>query len=430
MRKYAPFLLGLSVLAAADEDPTGILMRLRDQVLEYGERIPNHTCIETVQRDSYRPTDGRPTSSCDDLLARRKELFPSRFRIGSTDRLRLDVLFVDGREIFSWAGTGKFHEGEIDELVPGGAIGTGQFAAMLQSVFEPSAARFLFDGRTTRDGRKVCEYSFEVPRERSGYRVKAGRDWVTTGFSGKIRADAQTAALVRFTLRTDELPAGSNACETESTLDYGTVRLGSNDYLLPAAAHQRFIGRDGSEMENTMTFSACREFKSESTVSFGERPAADGTADGAAPQLRALPPDLPVTVELTTTVHLDTAAAGDRVEGRLAGPLEDKVQRVTLAPQGARLEGRLMRVEIRYSLPIEFTVALRWESLELNGIQIPVYMNPVHEEPGPKIRGLIQRGVEIELPAPGQERYGLFHFRGEHALMKSGFRSKWVTARP
>jgi len=54
-------------------DPTEVLMHVRDQVLEHGKWIPNHTCVETIQRDRYEPVVGRSAKSCDTLMARRKQ---------------------------------------------------------------------------------------------------------------------------------------------------------------------------------------------------------------------------------------------------------------------------------------------------------------------------------------------------------------------
>jgi hypothetical protein len=430
MWRMAVLLWGLKALAA-DEDPVQVLMRVRDQVVAHGERIPNYTCVETVQRERFQPAGGRVSGSCDTVLARRRHAgFSALLKLALTDRLRLDVALADGREIYSWAGAGKFEEGDIDELIPEGAIGTGPFAAMLLSVFEGRGPRFFFEGETTLAGRRLLEYSFTVPQERSTYRVKAHREWLITGFTGTLLVDPLTAELVRFTVRTDELPPATNACETISTLDYGLVRLRGAEYLLPKVARQRFIGREGSETENTLTFSACREYKAESTLTFGVKPAGE-RQPAAAPS--GLPADLPVSVALAAPVQLDRAAAGDRLQGRLARPIRDERQQKTLAPEGALLEGRLMRVETRHSLPVEITVALRWETIEVDGASIPLSMIPDRQTGGLKIGGpgiLRTRGVEIDLPLPGEGYYAIFHFKGEHAVMESGFRSEWLTARP
>jgi len=41
---------------------------------------------------------------------------------------------------------------------------------------------------------------------------------------------------------------------------------------------------------------------------------------------------------------------------------------------------------------------------------------------------LRRRGVEFELPLPGEERLGIYHFAREYAMIESGMRTEWVTA--
>jgi hypothetical protein len=414
------------------EDPTEVLIRLRDQVLAHGERVPNHTCVETVMRERYETAD-RSTQSCDAIIARaREEGAASRLRLATTDRLRLDVALAGDREIYSWAGAAKFEEGDIDELIPEGAMGTGPFAAMLLSVFETRNPRFLFEGQTMLDVRRVYEYSFTVSKEQSHYRIKAHKEWLITGYTGSLLVDPETAELVRLRVRTDELPPATSLCETQSTLDFGMVRLAANDYLLPRITHQRFIGRDGGESENTVTFSACREYLGESVVSFGEsgRPAA-GTE--ARPRIKGpdLPAGLPVTIGLTTAIN-DESAAGDRITGRLIKPVVDPARHVVLLPEGAAVEGRLMRVEVHHPKPTEFTIALRWETIEVNGRKLPLSVRPnrLRMSPPEATRGLLRpRGMTIELPLPGEERYQVYHFPGSHPVVYSGLQTEWLTER-
>ena len=418
--------------STSEADPVEVLMRLRDQVIEHAARIPNHTCVETIQRDRYEPTTGRANQSCDTLLARRKQFnYPLRLRLDTTDRLRLDVAMSSDREIYSWAGASKFDEGDIDELVPTGAMGTGPFAAHLLSVFEKNNPKFVYEGDVKLAARSLMEYSYRVPFEESHYRVKIHKDWVVTGYTGTLLVDPKTSELVRLTVRTDELPPASGDCETDTALEYGTVQLGGDDYMLPKVARQKFIGRDGSESENTITFSGCREYQAESSVTFGGGPGSVRAAPGSTPAaFLDLPPGLPVTVELAATIHGDRAAAGDRIRGRLAKPLRDARQKV-LAPEGTMVHGRLMRVETRHSSPPEFTVALRWESLEIDGVKLPFSLLP-DRRPGnarlAPLGGLRQRGMTIELPLPGEGGYGVYHFRVEG--VENGFRTEWLTARP
>jgi hypothetical protein len=406
-------------------------MRLRDEVLAHGARIPNYTCVETIQRDRYEPTTGRSNQSCDTLLARRKQFnFPLRIRLETTDRLRLDVALTTDREIYSWAGAARFEEGEIDELVPTGAMGTGPFAAHILALFQSQDPKFVFEGDTTLARRTVLEYSFVVPREESHYRVKAGKEWVVTGYTGTLLIDPKTADLVKLTVRTDELPPASGDCETESALEYGTVQLGGDDYLLPKLTHQKFIGRDGSESENTITFASCREYHAESQLKFGGRVETTEASRGSTPSALDLPPGLPVTLEVTAAIDGTQAAAGDRIEGRLAKPIRDAHQK-TLVPEGTKVQGRLTRVEMRHSTPPEFTIALRWESLEINGEWRPFSLLPDRRTGSTgmlPLSGLRQRGMVIELPRPGEGAYGVYHSRT--GRWESGMRTEWLTSKP
>jgi hypothetical protein len=275
--------------------------------------------------------------------------------------------------------------------------------------------------------RFVFEVSFRVPLEESRFRVKAGREWVFTGYSGSLWVDAKTAELVRLVFRTDELSPATGLCETQTTLDYNMVQLGAAEYILPRSTRQRFISRDGSEAENHVTFASCREYKGEASVMFeggGAEP-----VNPAGPRRVAaasFPPGLPVTVDLVSTVHSDRAAAGDVIHGRLAKPIGNFV------PAGAALEGRLMRVEARHGARPEVVIALRWETIEVDGMKSPVFLRPDRRLKDLRIgdrAGLNRRGVEIELPPPSDLLHGFYHFPGRQVVVEAGYRTEWTTVR-
>jgi hypothetical protein len=420
-----------------DADPVDVLMRVREEVLAHGEHVPNHTCVETVDRDRYDQAPEHAPKSCDAILARRKlPNFSRLLRLSASDRLRLDVAFSGEREIYSWAGASKFEEGDIDELVPEGAMGTGPFASLLLGVFVGRPPKFTFEGDSVVDGRTLFEYSFHVPKDESHYRYKAHREWLITGYTGTLLVDPKSAELVRLAIRTEELPPETTSCEVDTSMDYGKVRLGGSDFLLPQATRQRFIGREGSEAENRYSFSSCRDFQAESNVVFGP----DGRNGGAAHNDAAKGPDwpagMPVSIELMTSFDSAQAAAGDRIEGRLAAPLRDANRR-TLVPQGATVVGRLMRVEVRHASPPQVTIALRWETVAMDGVMTPLHLIPDRQtRSSPQfggfggLAGLKRRGTEFELPLPGEEKYAIFHFSGERRVVDGGLRTEWLTDKP
>jgi len=403
--------------AAAEEvpaDPVEALIRLRDRIVKYGHQIPNHTCVETVDRARYEPVTGPAPLACETIRTRHTEL-----RLDSTDRLRLDVKLTSTREIYSWAGAEKFDDREIDELIPEGAMGTGPYASMLLGLFGAPDLRFTFEGQSG----SLLEYSFHVSRAQSSYRIKARGLWMPTGYSGLLFIDANTGELAGLHLRSDELSADTELCETQATLTFGKTPLGGIDYLLPASAMLRFIGRDGTADENHVEFASCREYRGEATLHFGDAPQ---THADPSPSL-VLPPGLPVSVELETPIRKEEVAAGDRITGRLAASIRDAAQNV-LIPAGALVEGRIMRAEIRYPESVRFTVALRWESIEVNGAQIPVFWVPKRQGVQVAIPGPVRRrGAPIELPRPGEENYGVYAARPLHPVLEKGLQTEWLT---
>jgi hypothetical protein len=415
MKALAALLAGITAWAAVDDDPIEVLTRVRDRVLEHGQRIPNHTCVETAVRDRYDYARGPAPRSCDDLLGRRKLAGAGTLiRLAATDRLRLDVGMTNAREIYSWPGASRFDERDLDELAPQGAIGSGPFASMLVGMFEVRNPVFAFEGETTLNGRRLLKYSFVVSGEQSHYKARAGSQWVITGYTGTMLVDPATAELVQLNVRTEELPAATHACEVDTSVEYGTVRLGGEDHPMPTLARQRFIEPDGAEHENSITFAQCREFRGESALSFGPRPAVEGKPQATPTRPAELPHGLPLTVELTSTIQADQAAAGDRIEGRLAAPIREASGR--MVNEGAAVEGRLTLVDTRYGRPDRVTIGLLWESVELNGVRVPLAPD--------------RNAGTWGTPQPFESASAVYRFSGEHVVVKGGLRSQWFTAEP
>jgi hypothetical protein len=140
-------------------------------------------------------------------------------------------------------------------------------------------------------------------------------------------------------------------------------------------------------------------------------------------------------VELLTAVHFPDAAAGDRIEGRLAAPVLDEVGK-TLFPKGTAMQGRLMRVETRFAPSAARTVVLRWETIDAAGARLPIALLPKRAVSAQKPAGMTpnlglrRRVTSFELPRPGETRYAVFELPGTAATLESGIRSEWLTAKP
>lgn len=81
----------------------------------------------------------------------------------------------------------------------------------------------------------------------------------------------------------------------------------------------------------------------------------------------------------------------------------------------------------------QVTIAIRWEALEVNGVKQPLSIASGRQAGNERTSApgrLRQRPVAFESPRPGELRYAVFHFSGEHIVVGSGLKSQWFTVAP
>jgi len=428
----------VGLAGAAQYDPAEVLKRVTAKVLASCRNVPNYTCVQTVTRDYYRPAAAQLPRSCDVLMQlKRHPTLDMVLRLNVTDRLRMDVTLTKRGEIYSWVGASKFDDAGIEHLVREGPIGSGAFGGFLDAIFTEDAKTYPFQRETVIDGRRLLEYSFHVPQADSHYKVKLWNtnSWAYVAYGGTFIADPETGDLVRLTVETFDMPSDCGSCSSTSIMDYAMVRLGNAAFLLPNHASQRWVALDGSETENTTGFSNCREYLGESTVTFLEEGSADaGASKTIAPDPGAgkttapaaplrVPPGLTFGFELTSAIDSDKAAAGDPFTGRLVAPLRQG--RTVLAPKGAVVEGRLIRVQTFHAPSKGVIIVLRPEKLEIKGSKVPLTAIPDWRPMTAQNR---DKRFAITLPLLSEEHSALFRFAGsERFTVPKGFRSEWRT---
>ena len=409
---------------AADRSPDEVIKRVTERVVGSAARIPSYTCVETIVREYYRPAAAILPRACPVLMEQRQHPTPDiALQLAMTDRLRLDVTMTGRGEIFSWVGASRFDDRSIFQMV-GGPMQTGAFGGFLSVIFKQDVRKFTFERSTEVEGRRLMEYSFQVPRNNSSYRVEIPGSSVKTGYTGTVLADPATREVVRLTVRAANLPVAANACEISTNLALQMVEIGDGEFLLPAQAQQRYVLTTGEETENTTTFAGCREYLGESSVSFNAPESGTGGFGPSAPTAVHAPAEQRFTVELTSPIASLTAAAGDAFSGRLLTPLRDERRR-TLAWTGSLVEGRILRVERHHVAPAFTVVALKLESVEIGGSLVP--LAAVRDWSRELHRGTGKAHVEIPLPLPSEKNAAVFRFAGDEAVVPRGYRSDWRT---
>jgi hypothetical protein len=287
--------------------------------------MPDYTCLETIERTRLHDPCPRCTI---------------------TDRVRLEVAVVDGKERFAWPGAGGFQEREVDEILTHGAAGSGDFAGFLADVFLTGAASHTRAGVETIDGRPAARYDYRVPLSRSRYRTRTGLLEATVAYHGSFWADAETFDLMRLEVRCEAFPPQLEIASAATTVNYSRVRIGENDFLLPLRMDLIVRSANGMEARNTTRFTGCRRFQGESAIFFEDRPAA-APVQPARARLVTLEAGLTIEAMLATPIDMTGSAVGDEIQAVVRKDVKKKG--AILLSKGTTLHGRITRLEVHDS---------------------------------------------------------------------------------
>lgn len=392
------------------EDPADLLQRVRVHMAETLVRLPNYTCLQTIQRTERRA--------------------PSR-KFQLIDTLRLEVALVDGKELFAWPGERKFQDKEINEIVMGGTIGNGNFALHAKSVFSSGAPKFTFQGERIREDRRTYRWDFEVPQRRSGYVIRVGRREAVVGYHGSFWVDADTLDLIRLEVEADNIPPELRLLRTSDSMEYVRMKIGQGMFLLPKASELNMIDETNSDSVNRTQFSNCRQYTGESVLIFGD------PADAAAQQKKIREVQLPLGVVLDTSletpIHSATSAVGD--------PLTFVVQKAVkkdgelLVPKGTLLHARLALLRRQNSDRPAYAVGVKLLELEAPGLRIQfsagldrITMNASQVIYPGSAQSPVQWRMERALSEFNQTVFGsVFFVKGNELQLPRGLRVSWRT---
>jgi hypothetical protein len=401
----------VAVSAQAPEDPEALLERIRLRARANLSRLPDYVCLQTVER--FR----RPEPQAD---------------FEPVDTLRLEVGLVGDRELFAWPDAARFSDKDVTELVQRGTIGNGAFALHARNVFLSGAPQFAFRGEQMVEGRRAYRFDFDVPLERSTYRLRVPPYQALVAFHGAFWADAETLDLIRLRVEVDEAPPELGVAQAIHEMDYRRVRIGQQEFLLPSSSHLEMASAAGETSRNRTTFRNCRQFVGESSISFFE-PREQPAGEPAREKL-ALPPRAVLELELETEIDPAKAALGDPVRAVVVRPVKEGGR--VLVPAGAIALGRLVRLE-RQEQPLEhYIIGLEFHTLEAGATQAA--LRATMRKAGPSA-GLIEQAKRLDptfqprrkkpfmqiLVNEQQRGQGILHWRAKYPVVARGLRMHW-----
>ena len=313
-------------------EPEGLLARIQRRIDENLERMPNYTCVETMERFS-RQRDAH-------------EFQP-------IDRLNLEVAESGGKELFARAGAQRFEEKHPSEFASWGAAGNGEFSGYARSVFVSGRAAFHYVGNEECEGRPAIRYDYAVSAAGSGFKVVHFDKSAVVPFHGSFWADPDSFDLIRLDVVADQIPRELDMDVLSTQLDYARFHIGEADFLLAQSSTMLLTHFTGMAQRNRTEFTHCRQYAGSATISFDDTPA---SGEPASSSELMIPPGLRIHIDLSKPIALPAAKVGDALLGTVTAAVVANGRRII--PAGADVIGRLRgirRADKRDVLTLEFS---------------------------------------------------------------------------
>ncbi len=232
----------------AVEAVDAFLVKARAAAVTFSEGLPNYLCKELMSRfySTARPADWR-----------------------AQDVVSMDLVYENGHESYrNVAVNDKPTHKQVEELE--GAWSTGEFASMLLDLFSQATdADFRFRGRSVSSGVPARVYDFDVQQPHSHWHVQAEAQSINPAYRGSVWIEPESGRVLRIEMQARSLPEGFPFNAVESAVDYGNVRLGGKEFLLPVHAESLSCQRGTANCSrNTLDFRNYHKYEAESNIDF------------------------------------------------------------------------------------------------------------------------------------------------------------------
>lgn len=419
MNRWTTFLLAGTVTcaSAADIDSTSLLARVRSKVLDSARTIPRYVCRQNTERQTFVPNSRPSKAACGKLpepasseltgldLARTGRGGVRGFSLLSTDRANLDVMLAEGTELFSWPGGASFGTNDPGDLLGGGFSGNGDFSSFLINAFNHA----IFEYLGTCEGVSCVRFQYDVPVSVSQYVVKTALNQVSLGYHGTIDIDPQAADLLAMTVVPTDLRNDMRvACDLRTRMTYTRTTMNASEFTIPESVTKEYLAANGAYFTNWVRYTGCRQYTAESTLTFGDDGSRTNPPDQNKIGIRLPPTGTQLQVKLTSKIDSDLSSAGDILEATLVRAVPGTAGR--MIPAGTVVRGHLAQVEKIYVPKPAVALAMRFDTIVLDGAPIPLNLAPVGKQ---DLRG---RAV--------------FNFPLQRVILDSKFISQWRVRSP
>ncbi|MGA2198283.1 MAG: VWA domain-containing protein [Bryobacteraceae bacterium] len=284
-RKLDAWLLAISLTmtaaSAAQAPAEDQLARFMEKVRQDITGLRDCTCLETMERSRRRP----PHSD-----------------FAPIDTVRLEVSTIAGKELFAGPGH-RFEDRDAQSLIRSGTIGSGMFSTFVQNLFVKRKGTLRYVRQENVDGRRLVRYDFRATRQESGFKLQVANISEMVAAKGSFWFDAASLDLVRLEIHAVDLPFDLHLDDAVVRVEYARTHIGDSEALLPKRSEMTLTYISSDADRNVISFSQCREYRSDSAIDFGKGSNAPAQGAGQARQTRANPEPVPAETPVPTPIQ-------------------------------------------------------------------------------------------------------------------------------
>ncbi len=402
-----------------------LLSRFKQKVRQQLGALVNCTCLETIERSVRQP--GSDT-----------------FQF--LDRVRLEITTSGPKELLTWPNGARFEDWAVTAFVKSGMVASGMFSSYARNLFLRDAANFHYAGTEDLEGRHTVRYDYRESALASLYKLRSATGAATVATRGSFWFDTATLQLVRLDQYAEDIPDELRLTGSLTRIDYALLPDAAQDVLTPKTALMELTHPSGEIRRNKIQFDRCREYRTESSISFGDTGVTANTNKPAAASVD-LPPGLKIKMEIVTGFDSQTVAIGDSLQARVLESVRHRGK--VLVPKDATVAGRI-RILQRQVPATGFAIGMQWtdlrwagQSAELHAKMVEIGAPHQSQRTGSRagrsanVVPLSGAAPDITIEAPeiritrqSVPGVGLLFVQGEQWRIDPGLQMVWLTIAP
>ncbi|HLN02566.1 MAG TPA: hypothetical protein VK335_24975 [Bryobacteraceae bacterium] len=240
-------------------DSTGLRMR------EDGQKL----LWDAAAKNAMNYLDHLPNFLCTQETHRFTAHVKTPDQLKEADSYKDELVYEDGKE--------RYRRIEINgvkaEYAPAnnqGIYSRNEFGSLLRGLFDPDVgASYKWAGRAMAMGVLCQVFEIEVSKPTSNFVLHYGGRREPVAYAGRVFIEEETGMVRRLTIQGNGLPKDFGLQSPSLSLDYGIVKIGEGDYLLPLRSMLQ-LRHARAFVRNETAFRGYRKFQAESQINYSK----------------------------------------------------------------------------------------------------------------------------------------------------------------